>query len=172
MKKFLALLIGYTGLLGVDAHAETVTSGSKYPVVLSVFKGDSNCKPDSNELNNIANNAAQTYKRTKGNIWSAFGQALNSAVHGSGCEQIGKSIVLYSNKTVNLPVGSIVLAYKDPGIALKENNKFVNPLPALCQVMAGASIVLETRKSEGLRGIIGIAGDGGLKCTFKKGSVN
>jgi hypothetical protein len=152
-----------------QASAESVKSGSKYPIVVEVYKGKNiTCNAKEGEITSAVKGVAQSYKDTKGNTFdklkNAVGQAINSAMRGSGCELIGQAVVIESGKAINVPVGTTVVAYKDPFVAWSQYNKIVNPIPAVCEVKAGKTISLETRKSSLLLGIFGSGGDGGLSC--------
>lgn len=153
------------------AHAEKVVSGSKYPINYIIYKADAKCKPDENGVTSRVKGLMDTFEKSKGGLLDKFsasiGQALNTAIEGSGCERIGQPAVLKEGQSISAPIGSLIVAYKDPFAAQQDFKKTVNPLPAVCKVQAGKTISLDTRKSETLRGFIGMAGDGGLKCTFK-----
>jgi hypothetical protein len=156
------------------SQATIVQSGSKYPVYIEVYKGSSTCKPNQGELDSAVNNVEKAYKAQKGKgvlsqLFAGAKEAINNTLQGSGCERVGKAFYLDSEgQNVNLPAGAFIVALKDPVRAMDEKKKVVNPLPALCSVPPGGKkVTLETRKSEGLRSIFGMAGDGGLKCTIK-----
>jgi len=173
MQRIIGATLLATATLFTNAQAEPVTSDSKYDVVVFTFEGDSGkvCDVKGDELDNTFNGVAKTFKGKSGqgsNYFDALKKAVYTAKNGTGCKEVGTSEVLSENKEINRPVGSIIVAFKDPKAALEKSNKVVNPLAAVCTVEVGKKITLETRKSEGLRAIIGIAGDGGLKCTKSK----
>ena len=171
-KKFICLLLS-GALVSISAHAESVQSGSKYKVIVEVYESPSGkpaaCKPNQNEVVSGLKGIVETYNATNGfeALKSTLSQGINTALRGSGCDLVGKAVVLQPDATLNIPVGAIVAAYKDPVAAWKDGKKIVNPLPAICQVQAGKTIVLETIKSTGLKSLVGFSGDGGLKCTIK-----
>ncbi|MBL9030014.1 MAG: hypothetical protein JNK42_06075 [Caedimonas sp.] len=171
-KKFGYFLV--SGILAsIPAHAESVTSGSKHTIIVEVYKGPlkepAACNPKENDLVSGFKGIIQTYKATEGfdSLKSTLSQGINTALRGSGCDLINKATPLQSGGTLNIPVDAIVVAYKDPVAAWKNGKKLVNPLPAVCKVQAGKTILLETRKSAGLQSLIGVSGDGGLKCTIR-----
>lgn len=173
MKRLLGTALLTTTLMTTILFGEPVTSDSKYDVVVFTFEGDSGkvCDVKGDDLDNTFNGVAKTFKGKSGqgsNYFDALKQAVYTAKKGTGCKEVGSFEVLSENKEINRPVGSIIVAFKDPKAALEKSNKVVNPLAAVCTVEVGKKITLETRKSEGLRAIIGIAGDGGLKCTKSK----
>lgn len=168
--KTIYLLLGSILMIPV-VQAESVKSGSKYPIVVEIYKGSNvTCNPRDNEITSSVKGIAQTYKNAKGNMLgklkSAISQTINSTMRGSGCDLVGQAVALEPEGTINVPVGAFIVAYKDPFEAWTGYKKVVNPLPAICKVQAGKTIRLETRKSETLRGFFGLAGDGGLKCTM------
>lgn len=173
MQRIIGATLLATATLFTNAQAEPIKSDSKYDVVVFTFEGDSGkvCDVKGDELDNTFNGVAKTFKGKSGqgsNYFDALKQAVYTAKKGTGCKEVGTAEVLSENKEINRPVGSIIVAFKDPKAALEKSNKVVNPLAAVCTVEVGKKITLETRKSEGLRAIIGIAGDGGLKCTKSK----
>ncbi|ARN84514.1 hypothetical protein [Candidatus Nucleicultrix amoebiphila] len=171
IKKISAFLLISTLSVPTIVHAEYVKSGSKYPIVVEVSKGTATCGIKSRELDNVVGGIQKSFEKTKGDFWdklsSAIQQGVRSTITSSGCELIGMATTLTPGESLNLPVGTIIVAYKDPAAAWKQSKKVVNPLPATCKITAGKTALLETRKSEGLRSLIGIAGDGGLGCTLK-----
>jgi len=169
MRYNFSYLVAATVLTVTIAQAESVKSGSKYPIIVEVYKGkNSTCDAKEGELTSAVSGVTKNYKSTKGDMFdklkNAISQAVNTTMRGSGCELVGNAVTLEAGGTLNVPVDTMIVAYKDPFAAWKQDKKIVNPLPAVCKIQAGKTISLETRKSEGLRSIFGFSGDGGLGC--------
>jgi hypothetical protein len=157
MVKYSLILIASL-FLCAPSHAifTQVVSGSKYPVVVMVFQGS--CQVNKSALDKIEKGA-----KTKG-IWNKLHDMAAGALEGDGCANAGKDLLLKEEgDSINVSAGEYIIAYKDP----LRTNKVVNPFPAICKVERGKTIYLNTRKSEGLRGLLGFAGDGGLTCSDK-----
>ncbi|MGI4850502.1 MAG: hypothetical protein ACRYGR_00950 [Janthinobacterium lividum] len=150
-------------------HAESLTSDSKYPIIVEVYKGSNGtCNAKEGDLTSKVGGIMASFESQKGNFYdklkSGVSQAVNLAMRGSGCELIGNATTLGNKETINVPVGTTIVAYKDPFAAWQLEKKIVNPLPAVCTVQANKTITLETRKSGTMKKFLGIGGDGGLSC--------
>ena len=171
MKKIVAISLVALSLASTSTQAIKIESGSKYPVVVEAYEWSSVCQESAKGTASKAfTGAKKAYK--SGGLFSAMREGVAASVTGSGCKNLGAAQVLMNKgDSVELPAGSLIVAYKDPLMAFNNDNgqgsKIVNPLPAISKVPDSGKIVLETRKSEGLGSFVGMKGDLGLKPTFK-----
>jgi hypothetical protein len=162
LKKLICLSAGVMFFNNTPAFSlqTKVTSGSKYPVSVMVFEGT--CNPNQSTLDKIAEES-----KKKGMLSKLKG-TLQATLEGQGCENVGQTVTLTNGQSIDVSEGEVIVAFKDPIEAYQKYKKVVNPLPAVCKISRGKTVTLVTRKSEGLRSVFGMAGDGGLKCETKK----
>ena len=151
------------------SYAESVTSGSDYTIIVEVYKGNNGtCNAKEGEITNAVNGIIASSQNKNGSFMDSFknaiSQSVNTVMRSSGCELIDKATKLSSKQTINVPIGTVIVAYKDPFEAWELKKKIVNPFPAICTIQPNKKIRLETRKSGTLKKLIGVAGDGGLSC--------
>lgn len=157
LRSLLYVLTGLAVSTASYALMTKVESGSKYPVVVMVFQG-------SCDLNKSALDKFTQASKNKGMMNKLRGMA-EGLMEGEGCANAGNEMVLReAGDDIDVSEGEKIVAFKDPVLASKMG-KVVNPLPAICTVQRGKTIYLNTRKSEGLRSVFGMAGDGGLMCS-------
>ncbi len=158
LKSVICAVAGMAFITASHGLGTKVVSGSKYPVVVMVFQGSCN-------VNKSALTKFSEATKNKG-LWNKLEGMAEGLLEGDGCLNAGKDVVLVEpGESIDVSAGEKIVAFKDPIKAMKMHSKVVNPFPAICEIQRGKTIYLNTRKSEGLRSMIGMAGDGGLMCS-------
>lgn len=166
MNSKLALFIFSIMIFG-SAQAVTVKSDSKYLIIVEVYEYKSVCaEKGSSEASKIFKNAKKANQDA--GFFTGLREGVQGVIKGSGCNRIGAAWELPAGQSINVPAGTLIVAYKDPIAALKNSKKVVNPLPAVVKVPDSGTVLLQTRKSSTLGALIGMKGDGGLKAVIKK----